>query len=117
LDCDEPRIAGVVKTNVDGEMVDGYTALPEADAATKLILPIVQTNDGWNTEFVITNVSENNTSVNATFYAAEGQGIGGPSDTLLSAVVLAPGESVAFDLAENGIDEGTVGSVWIDSTF
>jgi len=146
-ECDEvpfPRIAGVekhtvgttgVRTNSNTESVDGYSAIPLSDLAiaadfatiswpevdldnqSRWILPIVQTNNGWNTAIVITNVSGENNSVNATFYAADGQGFAGPSVALLSGETLGPGESIVVDLTEDaGFPEGEVGSVWIDAT-
>jgi len=137
-DCPTPRIAGVekhtvgttgVQTSADTAMVDGYTALPAADIAdagnggalldgqSRWIVPIAQTNAGWNTALVITNVSGKNTSVNATFYAAGGQGYAGPSVALLAGRMLKPGESVTVDLRQDaGFPEGEVGSVWVDAT-
>ena len=138
-DVPEPRIAGVEKhtvgtagarTNANTEIVDGYTAIPYQDlelaagggevvldAQSRWVLPIVQTNNNWNTEIVITNVSGANNSVNATFYAAGGQGFAGPSVALLSGQTLGPGESIVVDLREDaGFPEGEVGSVWIDAT-
>jgi len=148
LDCfdvPDPRIAGVEKhtvgtaglrTNANTEIVDGYSAIPLSDLAiaadyetfswpeadldnqSRWILPIVQTNNGWNSEIVITNVSGENNSVNATFFAAGGQGFAGESVALLSGEALAPGESIKVDLTEDaGFPEGEVGSVWIDSTY
>src|SRR5690606_37655780 len=145
VDVPDPRIAGVEKhtvgtdrlrTNANTEIVDGYSAIPLSDLAiaadyetfswpeadldnqSRGILPIVQTNNGWNTEIVITNVSGENNSVNATFFAAGGQGFAGESVALLSGEALAPGESIKVDLTEDaGFPEGEVGSVWIDSTY
>ncbi|ACZ39395.1 hypothetical protein [Sphaerobacter thermophilus] len=142
LDLPDPRIAGVEKhttgtvgprTSANTEIVDGYTALPvqdlilatgvtsfpEAwlDLQSRWIIPIVQTNNHWNTEIVITNVSGVNNSVNATFYAAGGQGSAGESVALLSGQTLAPGESITVDLREDaGFPDEVVGSVWIDAT-
>ena len=136
--CNPPRIAGVekhtvgtvgVQTNANTEMVDGYSAIPSMDVdmaeyggvtlewQSRWVLPIVQTNNGWNTEIVITNIWDEPTAVNATFYAAGGQGVAGPGLTLLSGQFLAPGKSVRVDLTEDaGFPEGAVGSVWIDAT-
>ncbi|ACZ39393.1 Ig-like domain-containing protein [Sphaerobacter thermophilus] len=139
--CDDiplPRIAGAEKhtvgtvgprTSANTEMVDGYSAIPLADvllasvggafldAPSRWVIPIVQTNNGWNTAIVITNVSGANNSVNATFYAAGGQGFAGPSVALLSGETLGPGESIVVDLREDaGFPDEEVGSVWIDAT-
>ncbi|MDI3340021.1 MAG: DUF4815 domain-containing protein [Sphaerobacter sp.] len=137
FNCPAPRIAGVEKhtvgtvgsrTSDDTEIVDGYTAIPVGDLGvagdggavlegqSRWVVPIVQTNNGWNTELVITNVSGKTTSVNATFYAEGGQGFAGPSVAILSGETLAAGESVLVDLKEWGFPEGEVGSVWVDAT-
>ncbi|MBX6723770.1 MAG: hypothetical protein IRY92_11145, partial [Dactylosporangium sp.] len=78
--------------------------------------PIVQTNNGWNTEIFITNVSGKTNSVSATFYAAGGQGYAGEGEMLLSGKTLASGETVRVDLLDYGFEEGVVGSLWIDAT-
>ncbi|MFS8533477.1 MAG: hypothetical protein FWJ91_17135, partial [Sphaerobacter thermophilus] len=143
--CDDvplPRIAGAEKhtvgtvgprTSANTEIVDGYTALPvqdlilatgvtsfpEAwlDLQSRWIIPIAQTNNNWNTAIVITNISDQNNSVNATYYAAGGQGFAGPSVALLSGQTLGPGESIVVDLREDaGFPDEEVGSVWIDAT-
>jgi len=141
-DCDPefyggPRIAGVEKHTVGTagarttsatEAVDGYTAVPQDDVAlagdggavlegqSRWVLPIVQTNNGWNTEIFITNVSGKTNSVSATFYAAGGQGYAGEGEMLLSGKTLAAGETVRIDLLDYGFEEGVVGSLWIDAT-
>src|SRR5690606_5220375 len=92
-DCVAPRITGVekhtvgtagVRTTSSTESVDGYTAVPQVDVdlaagggaflegQSRWVLPVVQTNNGWNTAFVITNVSNQTTAVSATFYGAGG---------------------------------------------
>src|SRR5690606_9519937 len=144
--CDDiplPRIAGVekhtvgttgVRTTANTAMVDGYSAIPvfdltvaadaiiswpevDLDNQSRWVIPIVQTNNHWNTEIVITNVSGQNTSVNATFFPAGGQGFAGESVALLSGAALGPGESRAVDLREDaGFPDEQVGSVWIDAT-
>src|SRR5690606_15719532 len=117
-----------VQTTSSTALVDGYSAVPVQDLAragdggvvlegqSRWVLPIVQTNSGWNTAIVITNVAGRTTAVNATFYAAAGQGYAGESEMLLSGQVLAAGESVVVDLREYGFPEGVVGSVWVDGT-
>jgi len=136
-ECVEPRIAGVekhtvgtvgVRTSSATEAVDGYSAVPQDDVAlagdggavlegqSRWVLPIVQTNNGWNTEIFITNVSGKTNSVSATFYAAGGQGYAGEGEMLLSGKTLAAGETVRIDLLDYGFEEGVVGSLWIDAT-
>ena len=135
--CPPPRIAGVEKhtvgtvgarTTSETEAVDGYSAIPWIDLLwaslgpsflelqSRWVLPIVQTNNGWNTEFVITNIWDEPTTVSATFYPAKGQGYAGPSEMLLSGHFLAPGESVSIDLLDYGFPEDVVGSVWVDAS-
>ena len=135
--CPVPRIAGVekhtvgtvgVRTTSETEAVDGYSAVPQDDVAlagdggavlegqSRWVLPIVQTNNGWNTEIFITNVSGKTNSVSATFYAAGGQGYAGEGEMLLSGKTLAAGETVRIDLLDYGFEEGVVGSLWIDAT-
>ncbi|MDI3340022.1 MAG: hypothetical protein QJR03_05775 [Sphaerobacter sp.] len=145
--CFPPRIAGLEKhtagtvgarTSDDTIAVDGYSAVPWFDlllatgiasldsgepveayleGQSRWVLPIVQTNNGWDTELVITNVSDEHTSVSATFYAEGGQGFAGPSVAILSGETLKPGESVAVDLLDDaGFPEDAVGSVWVDAT-
>ena len=137
-----PRIAGVekhtvgtvgVRTTSATEAVDGYTAVPLFDLVlasdeewsipqaglenqSRWVLPIVQTNNGWNTEFFITNVSGLNNSVTVTFYRAGGQGYAGEGEMILSGELLASGETVRVDLLDYGFEEGVVGSLWIDAT-
>jgi len=137
-ECPAPRIAGAEKhttgtvgprTSADTEIVDGYTAVPFQDVAlaagggavldsqSRWVIPIVQTNNNWNTAIVITNISDQNNSVNATYYAAGGQGFAGPSVALLSGQTLGPGESIVVDLREDaGFPDEEVGSVWVDAT-
>jgi len=141
-ECPAPRIAGVEKHTVGTvgarttsatEAVDGYSAVPLFDLAlasdeawsipqaglenqSRWVLPIVQTNNGWNTEFFITNVSGMNNSVNVTFYRAGGQGYAGEGEMILSGKTLASGETVRVNLLDYGFDEGVVGSLWIDAT-
>ncbi|MDI3340536.1 MAG: hypothetical protein QJR03_08390 [Sphaerobacter sp.] len=137
--CPAPRIAGVEKHTVGGalgprttsetRMVDGYSAVPAGDLAlartggatledqSRWIVPVVQTNSGWNTELVVTNVASTDATVNATFYPAGEQGVAGRSKLLLGNHWLAPGQSVTLDLrAHAGLPAERVGSVWVDAS-
>ena len=137
--CPPPRIAGVEKhtvgtlfgpqTTSTTEMVDGYSAVPHSDLKRaaqggetleeqiRWVVPIVQTSSGWNTEIFITNVSQNDTTVNATFYPAQGQGVAGRGTLILGNYWLPAGESVSVDLmADTPLPEGRVGSLWVDAT-
>jgi len=92
-------------------------SLPELDLnnQSRWILPIAQTNTGWNSIIHVTNVSGNDgVGVSALFYAANGQGNSGPSTQLFS-TTLNKGETMTYDLTADGnFPAGTVGSVWID---
>jgi hypothetical protein len=78
------------------------------------ILPIVQTNTGWDTVLHVTNVSgAANVGVNAYYYAGGGQGVAGPSKVVLNAN-LAKGATATVDLGTL-LDAESVGSVWIDA--
>lgn len=143
-DCGVPSIGGAEKhmapsqngnplsTSAAQTTVDGSTSVPLSDLAVasdwtgslpeldlnnqfRWVLPIVQTNSGWDSVIHVTNVNgSSNVGVNAYFYAANGQGVAGPSEQLFS-VNLAKGQTKTFDLmADGGFPAGVVGSVWID---
>jgi len=136
--CRPPRIAGIEKhavgtlfgpqTTSTTDMVDGYSAVPQSDlelaaeggetleGQVRWVVPIVQTSSGWNTEIFITNVSQNDATVNATFYPAAGQGVAGRGTLILGNYWLPAGESVSVDLlADTPLPEGRVGSLWVDA--
>jgi hypothetical protein len=78
------------------------------------ILPIAQTNSGWDSIIHVTNVSgDDNAGVNVYYYAGGGQGVNGPSTQLLTDT-LASGQTDNIDLSTL-LPAGSVGSVWIDS--
>ena len=138
----EAPTGGSVVTNANQTTVDGSSSVPFCDLAVasdqavtgcyfgqgdstpeldmnnqfRWILPIVQTNTGWNSVIHVTNVStSSNAAVNVYWYASNGQGVSGPSAQLFS-VNLGSGATKSFDLmADGGIPAGTVGSVWIDA--
>ena len=138
----EAPTGGSVVTNANQTTVDGSSSVPFCDLAVasdqavtgcyfgqgdstpeldmnnqfRWILPIVQTNTGWDSVIHVTNVSgSSNVGVNVYWYAANGQGVSGPSAQLFS-VNLGSGKTKSFDLmADGGIPAGTVGSVWIDA--
>jgi hypothetical protein len=95
----------------------GGISLPQFDMnnVAKWILPIAQTNTGWDSVIHVTNVSGIDVvGVNALFYAANGQGNAGQSTQLFS-ISLDIGESYSFDLmTDGGFPAGKVGSVWIE---
>jgi hypothetical protein len=91
-------------------------SLPELDLnhQARWILPIAQTNTGWDSIIHITNVSANDgVGVSALYYAANGQGVSGPSTQLVS-TTLDAGQTISYDLTANGFPAGQIGSVWID---
>jgi hypothetical protein len=134
---------GSVVTNANQTTVDGSNAVPLCDLAYasnqqtsacvvgnnlagtsvpelshnnqfRWILPIVQTNNGWNSIIHVTNVSGNSgVGVNVYYYTGGGQGVAGPSIQLLS-TTLGSGETADIDLSTM-VPAGSVGSVWIDS--
>jgi hypothetical protein len=107
------RIAGVQKqaspvpapnarTGSEHIIVDGYTALTGDEVAVgQHVLPIVQTNNFWNTEIRVANFSDTTTPVTVTLYEAFGAGATGTSAG--SFVENIPPYSVAtFDLGDLG---------------
>ncbi len=132
-DCGTPRIAGVEKhwtTGATNTTVDGYTAVPLSDLVDasdlgfsfpeldnnnqyRWILPIAQTNTGWDSIIRITNIDSQDASVNAYWYPA---GTGVTSTPIgIPVGTIASGATVSLDLTAMGYADGTVGSVWIDS--
>jgi hypothetical protein len=132
----QPNVTSSAMSSVDGytavpfcdmavamdEIVDGCVfgqgiSIPELDLnnQARWILPIAQTNTGWNSVIHVTNVSGNDgVGVSALFYAANGQGVSGPSTQLFS-TTLDSGETMSYDLTADGnFPAGEVGSVWID---
>ncbi len=93
-------------------------SVPELDLEnqSRWILPIAQTNTGWDSVIRVTNVSgADGIGVSALFYAADGQGVNGPSEQLFS-TTLSSGETFSWDLMNDGnFPTGVVGSVWIDA--
>lgn len=81
-------------------------------------LPIVQSNNGWNTVIHVTNVdasSPNFASVTITLYAAGGQGAAGPSVGQFT-TLLGPGQSTRWDISDL-VSPGFIGSAWITSDY
>jgi hypothetical protein len=127
--CAQPPIAGVAKivapvasnagrTSAQHESVTGYTALPredvDLDGTRRLVFPIVQTNNGWNSVLHITNFdSRSNCSVTVTLY----QSPSGYSDPSFGQFIrlLGRGETWHIDLADQGVPAGWVGQAWVSS--
>jgi hypothetical protein len=121
------RIAGVAKnvnpvagpnakTTTAHSIVDGYSALT-GDQITDTenstyILPIVQSNSGWDTEVRVANFDEDgNTAQNVTvdLFPADNQGYGGPA------------EQVQLNIPAGGVESFTISDVmgdgWVGSAF
>jgi hypothetical protein len=128
-DTPELPIAGVAKivapvasnagrTSAQHESVTGYTALPredvDLDGTRRLVFPIVQTNNGWNSVLHITNFdTRSNCSVTVTLY----QSPSGFSDPSFGQFIrlLGRGETWHIDLADQGVPAGWVGQAWVSS--
>jgi hypothetical protein len=109
------------KTTAAHITVDGYsgmTASQIADDNNQHILPIVQTNSGWNTivrigSFAAENDPNANVSYTVTLYESGGQGGAGTSSGVFTGQVRG-GEVASIDiLADPAIDEGWVGNAYI----
>ena len=111
------------KTNSAHITVDGYTGMTDEqvnDDDDTQILPIVQTNDGWDTKIRIASFAgEANpnpaTAYTVTLYEAGSQGSAGPSSGEFTGLIRG-GETVSIDIMDApGIDEGWVGNAFITS--
>jgi hypothetical protein len=134
-DCDDDgeyaRIAGVVKnvnpvvgpnakTTTAHSIVDGYSGLSgyqisDFSGNSAYILPIVQSNSGWDTEVRVANFDEDgNTAQNITvdLFPADNQGYGGPAEQVLLNV---PAGGVGSFLVSDIMGDGWVGSAYIQS--
>jgi hypothetical protein len=120
--ADEPTSDG--KTTSAHTIVDGYTGLNMdqvhgvAESIDGMyVLPIVQTNNDWNTHIRVANLGESggSTPITVTLYEAGGQGADGPSSGEFIQS-LAPGQIASFNIMDApGVDEGWVGSAFITS--
>ncbi len=89
--------------------------IPELDLNNQYrwVLPIAQTNNGWDSILRITNVSSQDALVNAYWYPA-GTGVTS-TPVAISVPTIASGATESIDLTTMGYASNTVGSVWIDS--
>jgi hypothetical protein len=91
------------------ETVSGYTALTHMGVDGQVHLPIVQTNNNWNTIIRATNFDrEDNANIHILLYEAGGGGTIGPFFQLTG-----PGETATFDLRDLGVPEEWVGSATV----
>ncbi len=100
-------LEGEVWTSSDHESVTGYTALPIGDVNNpprSWSFPIVQTNNGWDSVFHLTNFSSGNCSVNVDLYQTVNRvgsaGSSGPSEGHFSRL-LSSGETWHIDLVHD----------------
>ena len=109
------------KTSAAHVTVDGYSGLSTeqvADDNNQHILPIVQTNTGWNTmirvaSFGAENDPNANVSFTITYYEAGGQGAAGGSSGTFTGQIRG-GDVAHIDIMDDpAIDEGWVGSAYI----
>jgi hypothetical protein len=111
------------KTSSAHIVVDGYTGMTDDQVNTNdfhQVLPIVQTNTGWNTKIRIANFgSEANpnpsSSFTVTLYEAGGQGAAGGSSGEFTQLLRRGGVWTLDIGAAPGIPEGWVGSAYITS--
>jgi hypothetical protein len=82
-------------------------------------LPIVQTNDGWNSIIHVSNIDASSPSASAVtmkFYTTDQQGVFSSANHGIEYTeYLNPGETWTFNLAEQNFPENWVGSAWIVS--
>lgn len=89
----------------------GYTGLRDQDIQSEIVLPVVQTNNNWNTLIRVTNFSVAISSQTHLMLQPAGGGA-----TLGPFVQhTPPGQTTTFDLLELGVPEGWVGSAVIAS--
>ncbi|MCS7294548.1 MAG: hypothetical protein NZ761_04040 [Dehalococcoidia bacterium] len=103
------------RTSAQHETVTGYTALPNVDVVPGgHVLPIAQTNNGWNSVLHVTNFdARGNCGVTVTLYETP-TGYSDPSFGQFTKL-LRRGETWHIDLAAQGVPAGWIGQVWIDS--
>lgn len=118
-----PMQSSNAKTSAAHITVDGYTGMTDAqvnDDDDTQILPIVQSNSGWDTRIRIASFAGEadpnpGTAYTVTLYEAGGQGSAGPSSGEFTGVIRG-GETVSIDIMDApGISEGWVGNAFITS--
>lgn len=111
-------IAGEDNCNNVGAFTFGE---PEGGFDGHSYLPIVQTNDGWNSVIHVSNIDASSPSAAAVtmkFYTTDQQGVFSSSNNGIEYTeYLNPGETWTFDLLEQNFPENWVGSVWIVSDY
>jgi hypothetical protein len=112
------NIAGDDGCNNVGAFTHGE---PEGGFDGHSYLPIVQTNDNWNSVIHVSNIDASSPSAAAVtlkFFATDQQGVfSSENHGIEFTEYLDPGETWTFDLNEQNFPENWVGSVWIISDY
>jgi hypothetical protein len=116
-----PEMMAAAQTGAEHETVGGYTGMSGDEVAdTEHMLPIVQTNNNWNTIIRVANFGDTTTPVTVTFYESFGAGATGTSAGSFTENIGA-GEVATFDLVELGFaDEAVVDDPvndWVGTAF
>jgi hypothetical protein len=130
VDAEYGAVAGVYKqvtgdspvtnarTTSADDIVDGYTGLNGnqiTTATNEYVVPIVQTNNRWNTQIRLTNFSDAGTTpYSITIYEAGGSGALGPSVGQFTGS-FAGGDTVTYNLLDEGFPEEFVGTAFIET--
>jgi hypothetical protein len=102
-----PIIGQGLGTSPDHKVVGDHTGLTEFEASNQLVGPVVQTYSGWNSIIRVTNLDTSAATVTLRFEQAPGQE---PVERLVGS-----GETLSFDLLDEGFPLEFVGSVSISS--
>jgi hypothetical protein len=106
------------RTTSADDIVDGYTGLNGnqiTTATNEYVVPIVQTNNRWNTQIRLTNFSNAGTTpYSITIYESGGSGALGPSVGSFTGS-FAAGDTVTYNLLDEGFPEEFVGSAFIET--
>jgi hypothetical protein len=102
----------LARTSSAHTVVDGYTGYTELQSGKQVVLPIVQTNNGWNTVIrVQLHLADGTPADNVTITLREAGG-GAPIGFTEQ---VAEGQVLEFNLLSRGIQPGFVGSAVIST--
>jgi hypothetical protein len=114
LDTEELPIAlGLeARTSAAHQTVGGYTGLTDQEIGMYVVLPIVQTNTGWNTFIRVTNFEDGpgEQNIDIALYPAGG----GAAEAVYTSVDIAAGETGTINLLDH-VPSGWVGSAQIEA--
>lgn len=98
------------RTSSEAGTVGGYTAMSEVSGSS--VLPIVQTNNNWNTHIRVTNFGDQTANVEVILNPAGGEG-----DAPTFNMEIATGDTETLNLlgGENAIPDGWTGSALISA--